>query len=65
MPLTDAQVKALEKGRSQYGCGLDTCKRCYPIQYRCAFCNEDFTQPLANGEHYECEACGFDSKETY
>lgn len=65
MPLTAQQVSDLESKQSHYGCGSDTCVSCYPIQYRCDYCNEDFTNPIANGEHYECEECGYDNKETY
>jgi len=63
MPLSPEQLIILEQSRSAYGCGLDTCKRCYPIQYRCDFCATDFPTPLENGEHYTCEECGYDNKE--
>lgn len=65
MPLTPEQVKDLEAKQSHYGCGADTCTDCYPIQYRCDYCNEDFPAPIANGEHYTCEECGYDNKEEY
>jgi hypothetical protein len=62
MPLTDAQVRELEQNRSRYGCGVQTCRRCYPIQYGCDFCEAQFP-PILNGEHYVCVECGYDNKE--
>lgn len=61
MPLSKEQQALLEASRSAYGCGLDTCKRCYPIQYACAFCGEQFPTPIANGETYECEECNYNN----
>lgn len=65
MPLTADQVKALESGKSHYGCGSDTCKSCYPIMYACAYCGTAFSEPMANGESYICQTCDYDSAEKY
>ncbi|CAB4129696.1 hypothetical protein UFOVP115_90 [uncultured Caudovirales phage] len=65
MPLTKEQEIILEASRSAFGCGLESCKRCYPIIYSCAFCATEFDQHLANGEHYTCVECGYDNEETY
>ena len=61
MPLTDEQVKTLLATQSSYGCGADACLACYPIQYSCAYCLEEFAQPIANGEYMECDNCGYDN----
>lgn len=63
MPLSPEQVLEIQKTQSHYGCGNDDCVACYPIQYACADCYTRFTSPIAKGEHYECESCGFNSKE--
>jgi hypothetical protein len=40
-----------------FGCGNYDCVDCYPFQYRCSFCDEEFPEPLANGKNYVCEVC--------
>lgn len=64
MPLTKEQVETLEAEKSSYGCGADKCLACYPIHYRCADCGEDYPDPIANGEKYICENCGYEEGET-
>lgn len=59
MPLTKTQVKELEKIQSNYGCGANDCLSCYPIQYRCEWCGEDFPEPIRNGESFICDACNW------
>lgn len=61
MPLTPEQVKTLEANQSHFGCGRYSCIACYPIEYRCPDCGEDYPNPIANGERHECEACGYDN----
>ena len=63
MPLSPLQLKVLTESQSAYGCGLNTCKRCYPVQYACDYCNTELPEPIANGENYTCEECGYDNKE--
>lgn len=46
-----------------YGCGDYTCKNCYPYQYACAYCAEQFPKPIPNGEHYVCEHCNWATDE--
>ena len=60
-PLREAQVKALEATRSAYGCGSATCVKCYPVQYACEFCGEDYPLPIANGESYACPSCEWET----
>jgi hypothetical protein len=57
MPLTPEQVTYLEEKQSSYGCGAHDCTDCYPIQYGCEYCTEDFPAPIANGEVYTCLEC--------
>jgi Zn-finger protein len=57
MPLTEIEVAKAEQGRSHYGCGSATCAACYPVQYACEGCGEDFASPIANGEVFTCEGC--------
>ena len=63
MPLTKEQERLLIEGGSAYGCGSESCKRCYPIIYSCAYCSTEFEPRLANGEHYTCGECGYDNEE--
>lgn len=63
MPLSKEQVSELESTQSHYGCGRDTCKACYPVQYACEMCLETFEQPIANGEYHDCENCGWVNNE--
>ena len=65
MPLTEKEVAELEAAQSKYGCGADGCKACYPIQYSCAWCLEEFEAPIANGEMFECEECGWVNNADY
>lgn len=58
MTLTAEQVKEIEAGASRYGCGAWDCVACYPLQYRCDWCGEDYASPILNGQRGECEACG-------
>lgn len=59
MPLSYSQVKDLEEKKSHYGCGAVSCLDCYPIQYRCELCGEDFDSPIANGETFLCLDCDY------
>lgn len=55
--LTLEQVREIEAKRSNYGCGSESCTRCYPLQYRCDWCGEDFPVPIRNSTPYTCEEC--------
>jgi hypothetical protein len=57
MPVTKELQLELERNRSHYGCGDDTCARCYPLQYACDNCNARFPSPILNGEFYQCDVC--------
>jgi hypothetical protein len=59
MPLTQNEVTALQATQSTYGCGASDCKACYPIQYSCESCYEEFPAPIANGERFTCPACDY------
>ncbi len=63
MPLTFEEAEALEAKGSRYGCGSISCLSCYPVFYRCEYCGEDFPQPIANGEAFECPECGYGGPE--
>jgi hypothetical protein len=58
-PLTVREVENLERIRNNYGCGASGCVACYPIQYRCELCGEDFDSPIANGETFLCLNCDY------
>jgi ligand-binding sensor protein len=57
MPVTITRLKEIELTRSPYGCGLEVCEACYPVQYACENCLEAFALPIVNGEQFTCEAC--------
>ena len=59
MSLTPEQIQDLENNSSRFGCGAEECKACYPLQYACDYCLEQFTTPIENGTPYECQDCGF------
>ncbi len=59
MPLTLDEVKNLEANRSPYGCGADDCLSCYPIIYGCWACDNTFSEPIRNGECYNCPDCDY------
>lgn len=61
MALSEIQIAELQKNQSHYGCGVATCKRCYPIRYRCEDCQADIP-PVTNGYPYVCGECGYDNK---
>lgn len=42
-----------------YGCGNRKCKPCYPFTYGCEFCGADFLNPVANGDEFVCNSCGY------
>lgn len=49
-----------------YGCGLSTCKECYPFTYRCEVCHADYPEPVANGAKFpDCGACGYNADAEY
>jgi hypothetical protein len=45
----------------QYGCGSWNCLACYPYQYSCDDCSEQFPEPIANNTQYDCPNCGYES----
>lgn len=59
MPLSESRVKQLEENQSRYGCGNPKCVPCYPVQYACENCGEQYRKPIANGEIYTCEHCEY------
>lgn len=65
MSLTPEQVKDIESKASRYGCGVESCLACYPLQYACDYCLEAFETPIANGEAYECEQCAYSPQDSY
>jgi hypothetical protein len=42
-----------------YGCGNNKCKSCQPFTYACEYCSGRFDKPVANGDVYVCDSCGF------
>jgi hypothetical protein len=66
MPVTLPIQLELERTKSHYGCGADTCQACYPLQYGCDNCFAVFVMPIANGERYECDRCNWvNNADTY
>jgi Zn-finger protein len=57
MPVTQEQAREIESKASHFGCGRHDCLDCYPLQYRCEDCGEEFWTPILNGERYECPEC--------
>ena len=49
----------MEKGLIMWGCGNRKCKSCQPFTYGCEYCQTTFIKPVANGDVYVCESCGF------
>jgi len=41
-----ATLKWIENRQSRYGCGSYQCVDCYPIQYGCDECGNDFDRPV-------------------
>lgn len=64
MPVTLEVQRELEAKMSHYGCGWDSCQACYPLQYACEFCAEQFPSPILNGERHECEDCEWVNNDT-
>lgn len=58
MRLTAEQVKEIQASASRYGCGADTCLACYPLEYRCIYCEEELSVPILNGQQVYCDTCG-------
>jgi hypothetical protein len=42
-----------------WGCGNRKCKSCQPFTYGCEYCGATFLKPVANGDVYMCESCGY------
>jgi Zn finger protein HypA/HybF involved in hydrogenase expression len=57
MTLTAEQVREIEASASRYGCGADICLDCYPLEYRCVYCEEEFEVPILNGQQVYCDTC--------
>jgi hypothetical protein len=42
-----------------FGCGNYKCKPCYPFTYGCDYCGANFSLPVANGDEFVCDSCGY------
>lgn len=58
MRLTAEQVQEIEASASRYGCGAWDCVDCYPLEYSCDWCEEQFETPILNGQRVYCDCCG-------
>jgi len=60
-----ATLEWITDNQSRYGCGDRECVPCYPIQYRCDECGEDFARPVfvTKREHLHlCAECHFEGE---
>ena len=58
-------LKWIENQRSYYGCGSDACVPCYPLQYGCDLCGNDFDRPVfvtRRERHHLCPECWFEGE---